>query len=152
RIPTTVLHLDHEPAGEASSAKAERSSAALRAGVAAGDQAAVAAAGRGGVTTRSGALAESQEASAAPAPQGYGLLIIGREPTAAGATFDTQITRSAARFGGPFAIAAARGIHRRESDAALNILVPVSGTRVSRQGAELAIALAQASRGSVTAL
>jgi nucleotide-binding universal stress UspA family protein len=32
------------------------------------------------------------------------------------------------------------------------VLVPVSGTRVSRAGAELAIALTQASRGTVTAL
>jgi nucleotide-binding universal stress UspA family protein len=36
--------------------------------------------------------------------------------------------------------------------APLNILVPVSGTSVSRRGAELAVALAQGSRGSVTAL
>jgi nucleotide-binding universal stress UspA family protein len=34
----------------------------------------------------------------------------------------------------------------------LNILVPVTGAAVSRQGAELGIALAQASQGSVTAL
>ncbi len=34
----------------------------------------------------------------------------------------------------------------------LNILVPVTGTPISRQGAELAIALAQGSRGRVTAL
>ncbi len=36
--------------------------------------------------------------------------------------------------------------------APLNILVPVSGTSVSRRGAELAVVLAQGSRGSVTAL
>ena len=36
--------------------------------------------------------------------------------------------------------------------APLNILVPVSGTSVSRRGAELAVALARGSRGSVTAL
>jgi len=47
----------------------------------------------------------------------------------------------------------ARGKHRSgRLRAPLNILVPVSGTRVSRRGAELAVALAQASRGSVTAL
>ena len=37
-------------------------------------------------------------------------------------------------------------------DGPLNILVAVTGTRVSRHGAELAVALAQASRGFVTAL
>lgn len=152
RIPTTVLHLDHEPAAESAAVKAERSTAAVKAGVEAGDEAAVAAADKVDVTSRSGALRESEQAIATEARKGYGLLIIGREPTAAGASFDAQIARSAARFGGPFAIAVARGIHRRETDNALSILVPVSGTRVSRQGAELAVALAQASRGSVTAL
>jgi len=152
RIPTTVLHLDHEPAGQAASAKAERSTAALRAGVAAGDEAAPATADKVDVTTRSGARDEAEQAIAAEARKGYGLLIIGREPTAAGAAFDPQITRSAVRFGGPFAIAAARGAYRRATDSPLSILVPVSGTRVSRHGAEIAIALAQASRGSVTAL
>ena len=34
----------------------------------------------------------------------------------------------------------------------LRILVPVTGTRLSRHGAEVAVALAQASRGSLTAL
>src|ERR1700736_5277224 len=61
----------------------------------------------------------------------------------------------AARFGfaGPFAIAIARGIDRQETvGTRLNILVPVTGTPISRQGAELAIALAQASQGSLTAL
>jgi Kef-type K+ transport system membrane component KefB/nucleotide-binding universal stress UspA family protein len=152
RIPTTVLHLDHEPAALAAAEKAERSTAAVKAGVEAGDEAAIAAADKVEVRTRSGALSESEQAIAAEARKGYGLLIIGREPTAAGASFDPQISRSAARFGGPFAIAVARGPHRRETDGALSILVPVSGTRVSRQGAELAVALAQASRGSVTAL
>jgi len=37
-------------------------------------------------------------------------------------------------------------------DAPLNILVPVTGTAVSRKGAELAIALAQGSRGRLAAL
>ena len=64
-----------------------------------------------------------------------------------------QITHSAAKFGGPFAIAIARGIYRQEMlGTQLNILVPVTGTAVSRQCAELAIALAQASQGSVAAL
>jgi nucleotide-binding universal stress UspA family protein len=153
RIPATVLHLDHEPAAQSAARQAERSTAAVKAGVEAGDEAAVSAADRIDVTTRAGAVRESEEAIASEARKGYGLLFIGREPTGAGASFDPQITRSAARFGGPFAIAVARGTQRRESDGGpLSILVPVSGTRVSRQGAELAIALAQASRGSVTAL
>ena len=94
-----------------------------------------------------------EEAIVAEARRGYGLLFIGREPGAEGDTFHEQITRSAVEFGGPFAIAIARGIDRQEIVGNwLNILVPVTGTPVSRQGAELAIALAQASQGSVTAL
>jgi hypothetical protein len=95
----------------------------------------------------------SEEAIGAEARNGYALLFIGREPASEGDTFHEQITHSAAKFGGPFAIAIARGIDRQEMlGTQLNILVPVTGAAVSRQGAELAIALAQASKGSVTAL
>ena len=59
---------------------------------------------------------------------------------------------AARSFGGPFAVAVARGAQRDNVNGALNILVPVSGTRISRQSSELAIALAQATRGSITAL
>ncbi len=89
----------------------------------------------------------------AEAKKGYGLLFIGREPASEGDAFHEQIARSAAGFGGPFAIAIARGIDRQKTiGTRLKILVPVTGTAVSRQGAEVAIALAQASHGSVTAL
>jgi len=81
------------------------------------------------------------------------LLFIGREPASEGDAFHKQIARSAAGFGGPFAIAIARGVDREQTiGTRLKILVPVTGTAISRQGAEVAIALAQASRGSVTAL
>jgi Kef-type K+ transport system membrane component KefB/nucleotide-binding universal stress UspA family protein len=155
RIPTTVLHLNQAPPKAGARAEqAERTTAAVKAGVqAGGDEAAVDTSDTVDVMTRAGALSESERAIAAEARKGYGMLFIGREPTAIGATFDPQIARSAARFGGAFAIVVARGAHRRRAPAApLNILVPVTGTRVSRPGAELAIALSQASRGSVTAL
>ena len=155
RIPTTVLHLDHGRANQsaASERRARHSAATVEAGADAGDEAAVEEADRVDITTRSRSLGESEEAIASEARKGYGLLAIGREPTANGSSFDEHIIgRSARRFGGAFAIAIARGLHRRESKDPLNILVPVSGTRVSRAGAELAIALTQASRGSITAL
>ena len=155
RIPTTVLHLDRAAAGgsAASDRRIRRSTAAVQAAAQAGDEAAATGADKVDIMTRSRTLSESDEAIAAEARKGYGLLVIGREPAAAGPAFDPQITRSAARFGGAFAIAIARGVHRREPlAAALNILVPVTGTRVSRHGAEVAIALGQASRGAVTAL
>jgi nucleotide-binding universal stress UspA family protein len=85
--------------------------------------------------------------------KGYGLLLIGREPAAGAAKFHHAIAQTAAGFSGPVAIVLARREHRSgRMRAPLNILVPVSGTSVSRRGAELAIALAQGSRGSVTAL
>ena len=156
RIPATVLHLD-QPQGAAAAAgndsSAERATAAAKAGVAAGDEAAATVADKVDVMTRSREADECQDAIAAEAKKGYGLLIIGREPSSAGSVFDPQITRSAERFGGAFAIVLARGELRHDSDgAALRILVPVTGTRISRLGSELAIALAQASRGTVTAL
>ena len=101
-----------------------------------------------------GSRSRAKKAIGAEAKKGYGLLFIGREPASEGDTFHEQITHSAAKSGGPFAIAIARGVDRQEMlGTQLNILVPVTGgTAVSRQRAELAIALAQASQGSVTAL
>ena len=87
------------------------------------------------------------------ARKGYGFLLIGREPASEGDPFHDQITRSAVAFAGPFGIAIARGSDRNEGPGRpFNILVPVTGTPFSRQGAEMAIALALASRGTVTAL
>jgi K+:H+ antiporter len=90
---------------------------------------------------------------AAEAEKGYGFLVIGREPASEGPVFHQQIAASAREFAGPFAVAIARGADRKTTPPSqLNILVPVSGTPASRHGAEFAIALAQASRGSLTAL
>jgi Kef-type K+ transport system membrane component KefB len=155
RIPTTVLHLDDTPANapEASERQAERSTAALKAAAQAGDEAAPTRGDKVDIRTRSDTRQDSEAAIVAEAKKGYGLLVIGREPAAEGASLDVQITRSAVGFAGAFAIVVARGSHRPDmQDAPLNILVAVTGTRVSRHGAELAVALAQASRGSVTAL
>ena len=94
-----------------------------------------------------------EDAISEEARKGYGLLFIGREPASAGNQFAPQITRNAVSFGGPIAITIARGEHQGTNpNQPLNILVPVTGTPISRQGAELAVALAQGSRGSVTAL
>jgi nucleotide-binding universal stress UspA family protein len=95
----------------------------------------------------------TEDVIGAEAKKGYGLLLIGREPASEGPEFHDQITRSAAQFCGPFAIAIARGSDREDRRGSrFEILVPVTGTAVSRHGAEMAIALAQASGGTVTAL
>jgi nucleotide-binding universal stress UspA family protein len=80
------------------------------------------------------------------------LLLIGREPASVGNSFTAQITETIAGFPGAFAIAIARGQHLYDGAAPPNILVTVSGTRASRQGAELAVALAHAAQGSLSAL
>ncbi len=95
----------------------------------------------------------TEEAITTEAKKGFDLLIVGREPASEGETLHDQIARSAAAFGGPFALAIARGRHRKANTGTrLRILVPVDGTAAARTGAELAIALAQGSRGAVTAL
>jgi nucleotide-binding universal stress UspA family protein len=105
------------------------------------------------VELRVGTSAEDDSQIAAEAKKGFGLLMIGREPTAMDGELHEQIARSASSFGGSFAIVSARGAHQRDPvDGPLRILVPVIGTGASRLGADLAVALAEASRGEVTAL
>jgi Kef-type K+ transport system membrane component KefB/nucleotide-binding universal stress UspA family protein len=94
-----------------------------------------------------------EEAVAREARKGYDLLFIGVEPVAQEDAFDDKVARIAGEFKGAFAIAAARGSRRRPGiRRALEILVPVTGTLYSRRGAEVALALARADNGSVTAL
>jgi Kef-type K+ transport system membrane component KefB/nucleotide-binding universal stress UspA family protein len=146
RIPTTVVHLD--PATPDEDEAAQRSEATVKAGA---DEAATTASEQVEITTRTPKTNTLEAAIAAEAKKGYGLLFIGRDPALTGNGFDPRMTRSVAAFGGPFAIAIARP-SGADAPEPLNILVPVTGTSTSRDGAELAIALAQASQGSVTAL
>lgn len=96
----------------------------------------------------------TEQAVTREASKGYGLLVIGIEPTMADdGTFDGRIARIATDFEGPFAIVVARGKDRAEPvGTALNVLVPITGTSYSRRGAELALAVAGAAGGSITAL
>jgi len=161
RTPTTVLHLEAMRTDTEGQARhAERSGALVEAAAAAGAEASAASrvpspsatSNPIDVTTRTGTLAGAQSAVAAEAIKGYGLLLIGCEPAVVGNGFAPQITQTVQGFPGPFAIAIARGQQRTSAAAPLRVLVTVSGTPVSRQGAEVAIALAHASRGAVTAL
>jgi K+:H+ antiporter len=153
RTPTTVLHFDYGSAEspQAGTRQAEQTKMVLKQSAEQGDMAADKQGEQPEITTR--VEQPTEDVIAAEAKKGYGLLLIGREPASEGAEFHDQITRSAARFGGPFAVAIARGGERRDGIGnGFDILVPVTGTAVSRQGAEIAIALAHASRGTVTAL
>jgi Kef-type K+ transport system membrane component KefB/nucleotide-binding universal stress UspA family protein len=152
RIPTTVLDFDASTSRE--KAATESATETIKAGAQTADEAVSTRADEVDITTRSEKAATLEEAIVAEAKKGYGLLAIGLEPASTGSSFDTRITRTALSFEGPFAITIARERHgaRGVQPARLNILVPITGTSVSRDGAELAIALAQASQGSVTTL
>jgi Kef-type K+ transport system membrane component KefB/nucleotide-binding universal stress UspA family protein len=163
RTPITVMQLEMSRAGAAGDSPRQQASEVVQAAAAAG--AAASAAGRPGsraaaaahsepvpVTTRSETAVDTHSAIATEAHKGYGLLLIGCEPAASAETFAPEITRTVADFPGAFGIAIARGAHRRPPAGPLHMLVTVSGTRASRQGAEVAITLAQSARGSVTAL
>src|SRR5438067_6569269 len=151
RIPTTVL----EPAPRARTRQRRNAEAVAKAtaSTAAPDTAeAEAPAGPVDITTRPQSDVV-EEAVAREARKGYDLLFIGVEPVAQEEAFDDKVARIAGEFKGAFAIAAARGSHRRPGiGRALDILVPVTGTLYSRRGAEVALALARADNGSVTAL
>jgi Kef-type K+ transport system membrane component KefB/nucleotide-binding universal stress UspA family protein len=151
RIPTTILEIGPkngsrqrekaETVAKASAKDAETDTADTDAAPAPVD-----------ITTRSRSDVV-EEAVAREARKGYDLLLISVEPVAKDDVFDNKVARIAGEFKGPFAIAAARGSHRRNGNGrALDILVPVTGTPYSRHAAELALALARADNGSVTAL
>jgi nucleotide-binding universal stress UspA family protein len=94
------------------------------------------------------------EAVADEAKKGYDFLVVGIEPIGEEGAFDDQLAAIAAGFDGPLAITAARGRHRRAGvrRRGVDILVPVTGTAYSRRAAEVALALARADHGTVTAL
>jgi nucleotide-binding universal stress UspA family protein len=104
------------------------------------------------VITRA-ADASTGQAVASEASKGYDLLVVGVENMAVKGQFHDDANHIAAQFQGPLAIVAARGVHLQEpTKGRLNILVPVTGTRVSRQAMEVGIVLARATRAPITAL
>ena len=95
-----------------------------------------------------------EEAVAGEAGRGHDLLLAGVENAVlAHGHFNAQIARTAEAFEGPLAIVDARGTHLQNPLApSLDILVPVTGTEVSRRALEVALCLARSSDGRVTAL
>ena len=79
------------------------------------------------------------------ARKGFDLLVVGMDKvTGTKDGFDGKIEDVTAGFEGPLAIVAAKGNHLKQPlNNAFRILVPVSGSGVSRRGAEVAIALAR---------
>ena len=92
---------------------------------------------------------------AAEAEKGYDLMLVGLEKTVATAATNSTKTspRLAAGFEGPIAIADVRDkLLEHPLHGKLAMLVPVNGTEMSRRAAEVAIAMARASKASLTAL
>ena len=155
-MPTTVVPLKH-PAGQPTGLSDRGTDV-----ITAADQAR-AATGEGIKSALSGILvhvtsppspSETKEAIANEARKGFDLLWVGIEPvlSAVGAIHD-DVKTATAGFGGHFAVVSAQGALVPSLDAdPLAILLAINGTAYSRRAAEIALALAQASGGTVTAL
>jgi len=81
------------------------------------------------------------------ARKGFDLLVVGmNKMIGAEGNFDRTVEIVTTGFQGPLAVVAAKGPHLTQPDSdGLKILVPVSGSGVSRRGAEVAVALARSS-------
>lgn len=147
-LPITVLHIGNRAREQEKGRDEEESHEAVVKKAAE----TVSANGDGGsvdVVTRA-RRAELGEAIADEARKGFDLLVVGVEVAATKDRFDRKIEDIAAKFDGPLAIVAAKGKHLKQPmPDALNILVPVSGSGVSKRGEEVAVALTQAGSGSL---
>jgi len=104
--------------------------------------------------TRRAPDAQPEEAVASEARKGYDLLLIGIDNTVAPqGGFHEEIERIAAAFEGPVAVLVSRGRRfDRWLEHPTDILAPISGTKVSRNAAEIALVLARMSDAALTAL
>jgi K+:H+ antiporter len=155
-MPTTILRTAREAQPQTSSASAKTGEHAM--------QAAAQAAKEAGAAEESGTAPAvdvitrrldvgAENAVASEAGKGYDLLVLGLARTFRSGEFGPAVNRIAREFSGPVAIAVARGVHQElPLESPLSILVPVTGTEVSRQGAEVAFVIARAAGAAVTAL
>jgi nucleotide-binding universal stress UspA family protein len=97
------------------------------------------------ITTRTPAR-ETADAVVEEARKGFDLLVVGVENVMSKDGFDKKVEDVASGFKGPVALVAAKGVHLKQpASAEFRILVAVSGSAVSRRGAEVAGALARSS-------
>jgi Kef-type K+ transport system membrane component KefB/nucleotide-binding universal stress UspA family protein len=99
------------------------------------------------VTTRARETKEAGEAVVEEARKGFDLLVVGMDKVLGEkGAFDRKINEVTSGFEGPLAVMTGKGRQLAQpANNDLRILVPVSGSGVSRRGAEVAIALARAS-------
>ena len=156
--PTTVLHVGEEAKAQRKArAEGDSPESAVKAGAGTvaevEGQLDVARPGKVEVTTRIGEE-DAAEAVAAAARKGHDLLVIGLARILSDAgVFDEQLASIAAGFDGPMLIATGRGPHLEAPlESVFRILLPVSGTDISRRAAEVAVALARANDVPISAL
>lgn len=149
-LPITVLHIGKQPKERERGRDEQESHEAVVKKAAEAVSAHGEDAGSVDVVTRA-RRAELGETIADEARKGFDLLVVGIDKvTATKDRFDGKIEDIAAKFEGPLAIVAAKAKHLKQPmPDALNILVPVSGSAVSKRGAEVAVALTQAGSGAL---
>lgn len=149
-LPITVLHIGNRAREQGKGRDEESHEAVVKKAAETVSANADGDAGSVDVVTRA-RRAELGEAIADEARKGFDLLVVGVDEAASTKDrFDRKIEDIAAKFDGPLAIVAAKGKHLKQPmPDALNILVPVSGSGVSKRGAEVAVALTQAGSGSL---
>ncbi|MDE2379108.1 cation:proton antiporter, partial [Bradyrhizobium sp.] len=150
-LPLTVLHIGRQAKRQESHRGGAESHEAIvrRAAQAAGERDEEGA-GKVDVTTRARHKAIG-EAVVDEARKGFDLMIVGVDPvTGRKDGFHRKVEDAAAEFEGALAIVAGKAAHLEQpTPAGFGILVPLSGSGVSRRGAEVAIALAQTASASV---
>ena len=154
-MPTTVLPIKHSAsaAAEAGGAAPAVALAAGQARVLAADETAASGSAVAVEVAASG-ISRAEEAVGVEARKGFDLVWVGVDPTTdAAGEIDPQVAELVAGFKGHAAIVSARGRRARPATTgSLRILLAVTGTAYSSRAAEIALALAHASRSTVTAL
>ncbi|HEY6981851.1 cation:proton antiporter [Reyranella sp.] len=84
--------------------------------------------------------------------RGYDIVFVGIDRPVSDAHFDPQLQRLVTQFHGPIAVAVNGAGAAGPADVPLDILLPAAGTQDARLATEVALALGQASKGTVTAL
>ncbi len=155
-MPTTVLPVKHtasKAAGAGGAAPAVAEAAGQAQVPAEVEVAATGSAVAIEVATPSG-NSRVQEAVGLEAKKGFDLVWVGIDPaTDAAGEINEEVAELVAGFAGHAAIVSARGkLARRSAPGSLRILLAVTGTAYSNRAAEMALALAHASRSTLTAL
>jgi Kef-type K+ transport system membrane component KefB/nucleotide-binding universal stress UspA family protein len=146
-LPLTVLHFDQGAQNDVPKPDDKESlEAVVKSAAKAIGEADEESSGNVDITTRA-PKEKPADAIAAEARKGFDLLVVGMDQLLnARGRFDRKIEEIGAGFKGPMAIVAGKGPHLEHPiGSGLKILVPVSGSAVSRRGAEVAVALAHVS-------